>query len=127
MTHDEMDRIFMQEEDIIPSSGFTASVMESVIHEASTPPIPFPWLRALPGLILAGLMLLFILVQGIIQLIRGFSAPTGVSISQLLLPLNWLSMFVRNHAGVEALWIAAALILTLASFALSARLTSSRS
>ena len=35
---------------ILPSSGFTASVMSAVQNEASaSPAIAFPWMRALPG------------------------------------------------------------------------------
>ena len=41
--NDEFDRI-MSEEEILPSSGFAASVMEAVRREAvAPPPIPFPW------------------------------------------------------------------------------------
>ena len=43
MRDDEIDRILSSEEGIVPSSGFTVSVMEEVMREASTPPpIPFP-------------------------------------------------------------------------------------
>ncbi len=42
------------EEELIPSSGFLAATMERVREEAAMPkPIPFPWLRALPGIVLA--------------------------------------------------------------------------
>ena len=35
---------------ILPSSGFSASVMAAIAHDASAPaPIPFPWKRAVPG------------------------------------------------------------------------------
>jgi hypothetical protein len=41
----------MRDEDIVQSSGFTASVMDAITREATAPPpIPFPWKRALPGL-----------------------------------------------------------------------------
>ena len=53
---DEMDRILSGEDEILPSSGFTVSVMDAVRREAAAPPpIPFPWKRALPGLVLGGL------------------------------------------------------------------------
>ena len=39
---------------LVPSSGFLASVMGSVEAEARMPaPIPFPWKRAIPGILLA--------------------------------------------------------------------------
>ncbi|HEY1803958.1 MAG TPA: hypothetical protein VGG45_05710 [Terracidiphilus sp.] len=52
-SRDAIDAILASEEDLIPSSGFLAAMMERVREEAATPkPIPFPWLRALPGIVL---------------------------------------------------------------------------
>ena len=59
MDHVEMepiaiDHILATEEELVPSSGFLASVMERVQDEAAAPaPIPFPWKRAIPGMLLA--------------------------------------------------------------------------
>ncbi len=51
----EINRILSREDEILPSSGFTVSVMDAVRREAAAPPpIPFPWKRALPGLVAAG-------------------------------------------------------------------------
>jgi hypothetical protein len=51
---DPIDRILASEEPILPSSGFLASVMERVQEESRAPePIPFPWKRAVPGILLA--------------------------------------------------------------------------
>ncbi len=52
MTNNELDRVLVsKDDDILPSSGFVASVMEAVRVEAiAPPPISFPWKRALPGL-----------------------------------------------------------------------------
>ena len=36
MSHDEIDRIFSREEEILPSSGFSASVMDAVRREAAS-------------------------------------------------------------------------------------------
>jgi hypothetical protein len=48
-----MDRILAAEEEIVPSSGFATAVMERVCEEAAAPvPIPFPWKRVAPGLVL---------------------------------------------------------------------------
>ena len=50
MERDDLDW-FMTDDEIVPSSGFTARVMDAVHLEATTPPaIPFPWTRALPGI-----------------------------------------------------------------------------
>ncbi|MGB8028346.1 MAG: hypothetical protein WCF30_01670 [Terracidiphilus sp.] len=49
-----IDTILGDEEELIPSSGFLAATMDRVREEAAMPkPIPFPWLRALPGIVLA--------------------------------------------------------------------------
>jgi hypothetical protein len=51
---DAIERILAAEEEIVPSSGFAAAVMERVSEEtALTEPIPFPWKRAIPGILLA--------------------------------------------------------------------------
>jgi hypothetical protein len=64
---EEIDRVLGGEEDVLPSSGFHASVMEAVDREATTPPpIPFPWKRAWPAFVAAALTLAgspFLLVQ----------------------------------------------------------------
>ncbi|MGD1108160.1 MAG: hypothetical protein ABR865_14035 [Terracidiphilus sp.] len=52
--YDAINPILAAEEELIPSSGFLAATMERVRDEAAIPkPIPFPWLRALPGIVLA--------------------------------------------------------------------------
>jgi hypothetical protein len=63
MTNEELDRILSsKDEDILPSSGLIASVMEGVRSEADMPPpIPFPWKHALPGLAAAGAALVCLL------------------------------------------------------------------
>jgi hypothetical protein len=54
MTDERMDEILGAEEELVPSSGFLSSVMERVREEAAAPPpIPFPWRRAVPGLVVA--------------------------------------------------------------------------
>lgn len=49
-----IDCILAAEEELVPSSGFVAAAMERVREEAAVPaPIPFPWKRMAPGLVLA--------------------------------------------------------------------------
>ena len=51
----EIGHILGTEEQLIPSSGFMASVMERVRQEAALPPpIPFPWTWAVLGILLVG-------------------------------------------------------------------------
>lgn len=125
MTHDELDRILSNEEEIAPLSGFTASVMEAVRREASAPPpIPFPWLRALPGIIVAGFTLVAVLVQVIIQLVRAFSTPQiPVEWPAWLAPILHASI-LKGPLGAAAIWVALALLLSLASVVFSMRITS---
>lgn len=51
MTNEEIDRALSTADSIVPSSGFASSVMDVVRRDAGTPPIAFPWKRALPGLV----------------------------------------------------------------------------
>lgn len=51
----EIGQILATEEKLIPSSGFMASVMESIRQEAALPPpIPFPWTWAVLGILQVG-------------------------------------------------------------------------
>ena len=75
MKDPEIDRIlsaqFSARDEILPSSGFTASVMDAVRREASAPPpIPFPWKRALPGIVVATFVLVLVIVVGIATLVQ---------------------------------------------------------
>ena len=50
MKPEELDRILSKADEIVPSSGFAANVMDAVRRESSAPPpIRFPWQRAVPG------------------------------------------------------------------------------
>ncbi len=123
MRLDNLDRILSAEEEILPSSGFVSSVMDVVLREAaSPPPIPFPWKRALPGLVVAGLTITFALVAGFIQLIGG--------VRPLPLPQRPALEFAPTFEaakGVGVDWILLALLLTLASVKFSMRLAGARS
>ena len=115
MTNDELDRILSSNDDILPSSGLAASVMEAIRSEAATPPpIPFPWKRALPGLAAAGVALVWMLVLVLDQLLQGaLTLPLPASLSVWSLPI------------AEALgWSALALLLSLISAKLSIQLAS---
>ncbi len=90
MSDNDMDRILSKHDEILPSSGFAASVMEAVRREASAPPpIPFPWRRALPGIVVATFALVLVVVVGIaaiLQMSRGvlsLRAPAIVVVAAL--------------------------------------------
>lgn len=59
MKPNEIDQILSTQEEILPSSGFSDVVMDAIRREAATPaPIPFPWLRAVPGMIAATILVI---------------------------------------------------------------------
>jgi FtsH-binding integral membrane protein len=124
MTRDELDRILSAEDQIVPSYGFAASVMDAVRREAATPPpIPFPWKHALPGLVLGIAALAGLLVAGFRWRTpeAAAAAPSTFSLTQLLAAVR-IAAFHED----DAVWIALALLLTLASVYFSLRATGSR-
>ena len=125
MTHGDIDRILSREEELLPSSGFAASVMDAVRREAALPPpIPFPWKRALPGLLVAALALIAVagvFVAGLAQTIRhGVGGPLAISWES-----GWTTL-VTGTANPTVAWTFAALILTVVSVILSLRLANGR-
>lgn|SRR5215471_241200 len=105
---DDLDRI-LSETEILPSSGFAAAVMEVVRREAEAPPpIPFPWKRALPGLVVAGAVLGVVLVMTIVQLSRGAASS---------LPAAWgtaLQSLGQSTLKFGGQWVALALLTSFA-------------
>ncbi|HLM80207.1 MAG TPA: hypothetical protein VK302_06190 [Terriglobales bacterium] len=127
--HDEgeINRILSREDEILPSSGFAVSVMDAVRREAAAPPpIPFPWKRALPGLVVGGFVLAMVFVTVVavsVQLIR--SATSGhfsISLPPWLTPILGLQRNLEIAAG----WTVLALLVTFVSVKLSMRLGSRR-
>ena len=117
MKQDDLDRILSSAQDIVPSSGFTLSVLEAVRSEAATPPpIPFPWKRALPGIAAAGFAVLSVLVLGIEEIARPTPVPPSATLTAALASI--LDAAKTGGAG----WILLALLLTLVSTLLSMRL-----
>jgi len=110
----KIEAILASEEELIPSSGFLGSVMERVQEEAvAPPPIPFPWKRAIPGV----LAITGVFVWGAVELFR-HGLPT---LSSPMLPLPHLP--VALVVPVESAgWVALALCATLLSLLLARRL-----
>jgi hypothetical protein len=109
-----IDGILSAEDELIPSSGFLASVMERVQEEAAAPPpIPFPWKRTVPGMLaIAGLF-----GWGGYYLIH-LSPPALNPFAALPAHLPSFSASSVEQAG----WVALALSLTLLSLLLSRRI-----
>jgi hypothetical protein len=112
----QMDAALSVEQDqILPSSGFADAVMTVVQAEAAAPaPIPFPWKRAIPGMVglAAGLAILVTLVAALVSaFFRG--GPASVSGH----PGNpWkldLAPFVHFVTGYDVAWMALALAIPL--------------
>ena len=125
MNTDELDRMLSKRDEIQPSSGFAASVMEAVRSEASAPPpIPFPWKRALPVLLLAGIVLASVVIAGVAAIA---SASRGAATPELATSLwSTLTPYTQGAVANDVTWTAAALLAAFASVKLSMRLTSGR-
>ncbi|HEY2470980.1 MAG TPA: hypothetical protein VGI45_24510 [Terracidiphilus sp.] len=109
-----LDRILGAEEGLAPTSGFVSSVMDRVRQEAATPaPIPFPWKRVLPGMIVAAVGL----VWCVVRLAQAYAASPGAPIYIPLHPTAPMAASLES-AG----WVVAALSVSLLSWLLARRL-----
>ena len=115
MRDEELDGVLRGDvEEIEPSSGFVASVMEAVRAEAEAPPpIPFPWVRAVPGLVAVSLLVVFFIVE----FLRG-----GVRVAGSAEVAR--AVAAANGAGVG--WILGALVLAFVSVRLAMRMAGAR-
>lgn len=109
-----IDSILAGEEDLVPSSGFLAATMERVREEAACPePIPFPWVRALPGIVIA----LAVLCWCGFEVVRA-----GVAISRETSFTDLHVTAATWSALVPAGWVAAALAVSMLSWIFARRL-----
>ena len=119
---DQIDRILSREEEILPSAGFAALVMEAVRREASEPaPIPFPWKRAWPMLVLAGLTIVAVPIASAFYLVRLASAPVSAATASTTLVWSQLPAWMSNPAVG---WTTGSLLLALIAVKFSMRLAS---
>ena len=119
---DHIDRLLSQQEQVVASAGFTASVMEAVRREAAEPaPIPFPWKRALPVLALAGLTVVCVPILAVTSLLSLAKAP--VSAASVDMNFFWaqLSLWTSHPA---AAWTIGSLLLALIAVKFSMQLAS---
>ncbi len=118
MSASPIDRILAGEEELIPASGFVASVMERIQEEARVPaPMAFPWRRAVPGMVLAA----GVFGWGGYEMAR--QASTEASLLTFTAPhltADWPANFVQSFGPVG--WVVIALGLSLASWILSRRI-----
>ena len=114
MDPSKIDQILATEEDLVPTSGFLASVMERVHDEARMPaPLPFPWKRAIPGIVLAT----GVFGWGAFEFARqAIQASRTINVTQLQIPAS------VEQPLEQAGWVALALVISLASLLLSRRI-----
>lgn len=107
---DTIDRVLSREDEMVPSSGFAAAAMERVREEAALPaPIPFPWKRFVPGLVLAA----GVMGWGAWETVRSIRE---LVLSPPLLPATTMLQFE------EAGWVVLALAVSLGAWMLSTRM-----
>jgi hypothetical protein len=121
----DLDRVLMETEEIVPSSGFVASVMEAVREEAAAPaPIPFPWKWALPGLIASVALALGLVVRWILSGTR--VGPSFDSVAALQSAENLLAMLLHAQIAASTIvaleWCALALLVSFAAVWFSMRI-----
>ena len=117
MNDDDLDRMLMDREEIVPSSGFVASVMEAVQQEAAAPaPIPFPWKWALPGFVVSVAMAIGMIVRWFYS---GPRASHAVHTVVTALPMETLSSSLSQVNIAVSTWVALewSVLALLASFA----------
>ena len=121
IANEEIERILSREDEILPSSGFAVSVMDAVRREAAVPPpIPFPWKRALPGLVVGAFAVALVLVAGVVALAQLGRASAPAQFSMSLPPT------LHGGIGSSAIWTAMALLVAWVSVKLSMRLAPGR-
>ena len=114
MTIERINEILATEQELVPSSGFLASVMERVREESvAPPPIPFPWKRAVPGFVVAA----GVLGWGAVELAR----YAGPALAEMRLTSPHVSSAMARPLE-QAGWVAAALAVSLVSWMVSRRL-----
>jgi hypothetical protein len=130
MSDDELDRMLSAEQGIVPSANFARNVMAKLRQEAAAPaPIPFPWKRALPGLVLCVLSLAAMCVAAFLrtapQRLHNTPDPSIWATMWTGLSSNLIGLLRAANVGGLG-WIVLALVLTLASVTLSLRLIGRR-
>jgi hypothetical protein len=116
MRQHELDHILSREKEIGPSAKFTASVMGAIRSEAEAPPpISFPWVRALPGLIAGAGALFWIIVQRP----ESPGVPRATSASLFQSWIDRLAPILKSAETAGMGWVLLSLIVTFACWELT--------
>lgn len=117
MNPDDIDDILTNERLITPSPDFLASVMRAVRRQAaSLPPLKFPWLRVLPG-ILATFVAIMRAVWDLVGFLNEPDVLAGFK--------EQLHQFADVAAQFGVQWIVLAVAITVVSLMLSVSLVGS--
>jgi hypothetical protein len=117
MNPDDIDDILTHEKRITPSPDFLASVMRAVRRQAaSLPPLKFPWLRVLPG-ILATFVAIMRAVWDLVGFLNEPDVLAGFK--------EQLQQFAELAAQFGVQWIVLAVAITVLSLMLSISLVGS--
>lgn len=121
MRDDNVDRVLAKNDELVPSSGFTNSVMAAVRREAGTPPpLAFPLWRALPGWVAAAITVALALA-GVVREARGSATATeGIAKSVSGVVTAWLAIWARDGGS----WILLGLVVSFVAVKLSLRAVS---
>ena len=119
MRDEEVDRALSGETDILPSSGFTRSVMDAVKRQVEAPrPIPFPWKRVVPAIVVGAGG--FVILGWAAWSGPASAEAAGASSAELTAMLERMT----HAAGtLELPWLLGVAALTLACALLGPRLT----
>ena len=123
LTEADLDRALLADRDaLVPSSGFSASVLSAI--QASAPaPIPFPWKRAIPGFAAAALALV-LLAFTIAGAIRSLALAPAPSASLALSARAYLAPVLAHASDIS--WIALSLAIPFLCLLFCRRLLSPR-
>jgi hypothetical protein len=131
---DELDRslsrIFDGEtakDSLLPSSGFTARTMDSVLENVDAPlPLPFPWKRALPPFGCGLVILLYALLRFMSEPDRLPAPDQSATTLHLSFNIPSVLQHVTTALEVPLGWIALAMLVAFVSVRLCLRLAAPR-
>lgn len=128
LTDADIDRALASATDgLLPSSGFAASVMAAIAHDATAPaPIPFPWKRAIPGFA-AIVVALALLLATLISMATSAPAASVAPVHADAIDSAALLPFLHSTQGTNiVVWTAVTIAAFIVSLVYFRRLLASR-
>jgi hypothetical protein len=131
VTDARLDAALKAEDDqILPSSGFADAVMIAVHAQAADPaPIPFPWKRAVPGLVGAAAcfaLLVAVLIEVVSVFLHSGRASSSHAAGIFSGDKLDLAPLLHSLAAPNVAWIALAVLIPIVCFVALRRLIFSR-